>query len=39
MDLGEFVGLRNPMLIAIAVSGFLAWKYLEEFLAVRVPSA
>jgi hypothetical protein len=35
MDLGEFVGLRNPMLIAIAVSGFLAWKYLEEFLAVR----
>lgn len=35
MDLGEFVGLRNPMLIAIAISGFLAWKYLEEFLAVR----
>jgi hypothetical protein len=35
MDLGEFVGLRNPMLIAIVISGFLAWKYLEEFLAVR----
>ena len=35
MDLGEFARLRNPMLVAIVVGAFLAWKYVEEFLAVR----
>lgn len=35
MDLGEFARLRNLMLIAIVVGAFLAWKYVEEFLAVR----
>jgi len=35
MDLGEFARLRNPMLVGIVVGAFLAWKYVEEFLAVR----
>lgn len=35
MDLGEFARLRNPMLVAIVVGAFLAWRYVEEFLAVR----
>lgn len=35
MDLGEFAGLRNMMLIAIVVGSFLTWQYVEEFLAVR----
>lgn len=35
MDLGEFTRLRNVMLVAIVAGAFLAWKYVEEFLAVR----
>lgn len=35
MDLGEFAGLRNVMSIAVLAGTFLAWRYLEEFLAVR----
>jgi hypothetical protein len=35
MDLGEFARLRNPMLLAIVIGAVLAWKYVEEFLAVR----
>jgi len=35
MDLGEFSGLRRPMMIAIAAATFLSWKYMDEFLAVR----
>jgi hypothetical protein len=35
MDLGEFARLRNMMLVAILAGAFLAWKYVEEFLAVR----
>lgn len=35
MDLGEFAHLRNFMLIAIVAGAFLAWRYVEEFLAVR----
>lgn len=35
MDLGEFARLRNLMSIAIVVGTFLAWRYVEEFLAVR----
>jgi hypothetical protein len=35
MDLGEFARLRNPMLVAIIIGALLAWKYVEEFLAVR----
>ena len=35
MDLGEFVRLRNIMLGAVVVGTFLAWRYVEEFLAVR----
>ena len=35
MDLGEFARLRNFMLVAIVAGAFLAWKYVEEFLAVR----
>lgn len=35
MDLGEFSHLRNVMLIAVAAGTFLAWRYVEEFLAVR----
>jgi hypothetical protein len=35
MDLGEFARLRNLMLAAIVAGAFLAWKYVEEFLAVR----
>lgn len=35
MDLGEFAGLRNIMLGAIVAGAFLAWQYVEEFLAVR----
>jgi hypothetical protein len=35
MDLGEFARLRNLMLVAIVAGAFLAWRYVEEFLAVR----
>jgi hypothetical protein len=35
MDLGEFAGLRNIMSVAVVAGTFLAWRYLEEFLAVR----
>lgn len=35
MDLGEFSRLRNVMLVAIVAGAFLAWRYVEEFLAVR----
>lgn len=35
MDLGEFGPLRNPILIGIVAGTFLAWRYMEEFLAVR----
>jgi len=35
MDLGEFDRLRNFMLVAIVAGTFLAWRYVEEFLAVR----
>lgn len=35
MDLGEFSHLRRLMLGAIVAGGFLAWRYMEEFLAVR----
>ena len=35
MDLGEFVRLRKVMLVAIVVGTVLAWRYVEEFLAVR----
>ena len=35
MDLGEFASLRKIMLLAIAAGSFLAWRYVEEFLAVR----
>lgn len=35
MDLGEFSSLRNMMLVAIVVATFMAWQYVEEFLAVR----
>jgi hypothetical protein len=35
MDLGEFAGLRNLMTGAVVAGTFLAWRYLEEFLAVR----
>ena len=35
MDLGEFARLRNLMLLAIVAGALLAWKYVEEFLAVR----
>ncbi len=35
MDLGEFARLRNFLLLAIVAGTFLAWRYVEEFLAVR----
>lgn len=35
MDLGEFGRLRTVMLVAIVAGAFLAWRYVEEFLAVR----
>ncbi len=35
MDLGEFARLRNLLLLAIVAGTFLAWRYVEEFLAVR----
>jgi hypothetical protein len=35
MDLGEFARLRSLMLVAIVAGAFLAWRYVEEFLAVR----
>lgn len=35
MDLGEFAGLRRPMMVAIAALTFLSWRYMDEFLAVR----
>jgi hypothetical protein len=35
MDMGEFSRLRFPMMIGVAVGGYLTWRYVEEFLAVR----
>ncbi len=35
MDMGEFTRLRMPMMIGVVVGGFLTWRYVEEFLAVR----
>jgi hypothetical protein len=35
MDLGEFTYLRNKLLIVIVVATGLAWKFVDEFLAVR----
>lgn len=35
MDLGEFARLRTIMTVAVVAGTFLAWRYLEEFLAVR----
>jgi hypothetical protein len=35
MDLGEFTNWRNRVLIATPIAWFLAWKYVDEFLAVR----
>jgi len=35
IDLGEFSGLRNKLLVAIVVLAFLSWRYVQEFLAVR----
>jgi hypothetical protein len=35
MDLGEFARLRNLLTIGVVAGTFLAWRYMEEFLAVR----
>ncbi len=35
VDLGEFSHLRRLLLGAFVTGGFLAWRYMEEFLAVR----
>lgn len=35
MDMGEFSRLRMPMMIGVIVGGYLTWRYVEEFLAVR----
>ncbi len=35
MDLGEFSTLRTYMLFFVVAGTFLAWRYVEEFLAVR----
>jgi hypothetical protein len=35
MDLGEFARLKTIMTVAVVAGTFLAWRYLEEFLAVR----
>lgn len=35
MDMGEFSRLRFPMMIGVLVGGYLTWRYVEEFLAVR----
>lgn len=35
MDLGEFARLRNVLLIGVPVGAVLAWKFVDEFLAVR----
>lgn len=35
MDLGEFTNWRRIVLIATPVCWYLAWKYVDEFLAVR----
>lgn len=35
IDLGEFAGLRNVMLIGIVVGAVLTWRFVDEFLAVR----
>jgi len=35
MDLGEFAPMRKIMLIGSIAGAVLAWKYVEEFLAVR----
>lgn len=36
MDLGEFSHLRNLLLGAIVISTFLTFRYVDEFLAVRM---
>lgn len=35
MDMGEFSRLRKVLMIGVVVGGFLTWRYVEEFLAVR----
>ncbi len=35
MDLGEFSNWRNRVLWATPIAWFLAWKYVDEFLAAR----
>ncbi len=35
IDLGEFDNWRGRLLIIIPVLGFLGWRYIEDFLAVR----
>lgn len=35
IDLGEFTNWRTRLLILIPIAGYLAWRYVEEFLAVR----
>jgi len=35
MDLGEFSPYRRALLVLVPVACFLAWKYVDEFLAVR----
>lgn len=35
MDLGEFARLRTGITAGVVAGTFLAWRYLEEFLAVR----
>lgn len=35
MDLGEFTPWRRTVLLATPVAWWLAWQYVEEFLAVR----
>lgn len=35
LDLGEFSPLRNFMLVGIVAGAFLAWFFVEEFLAAR----
>lgn len=35
MDLGEFAGLRNLLLVAVVAGAGLTWYFVEEFLAVR----
>ena len=34
-DLGEFSPMRNPILLGVALSSFLLWKFVPDFLASR----